>query len=333
MAEQVVLSVDALGGDNAPEAVLDGVELALDVDKDLSIVLCGPADVVEHFAQTHDRCLSYPTTQIIEMDEHPAQAVKTKKDSSLVVGCRLVKEGRSQGFFSAGSTGACLTAATLMIGRIKGIKRPALGQVLPAYKKPTLLIDVGANSDCKPDYLVQFAQMGAIYMRSLMGVEKPDVALLNIGEEETKGNSFSQTAHALLKENVDEFVGNCEGRDLLTGDFDVVVCDGFTGNVALKCLEGSSRILFKYVKDTFMSSFKTKMGAALVQNDLVKLRGDLSPDAYGGTPLLGVNGACIVGHGSSNATAVKNGIIVGATTVRAGVCNIIALNVSRGDAS
>ncbi len=333
MAEQVILSVDALGGDDAPQVVLDGVELALEADSCLNIVLCGSADIVEPFAQTHDRCFAYPTTQTIEMSDHPAQAVKTKKDSSLVVGCRLVKEGRTQGFFSAGSTGACLSAATLVIGRIKGIKRPALGQILPGYAKPTLLIDVGANADCKPEYLVQFAQMGAIYMRSLMGVSQPRISLLNIGEEETKGNEFSQQAHALLKENIPEFVGNCEGRDLLTGEFDVIVCDGFTGNVSLKCMEGTSRILFKYVKDTFMTSLKTKMGAALVQNDLVKLRGELSPEAYGGTPLLGVNGVCIVGHGSSNASAIKNGIIVGATTVRAGVCDIIAQSVDRGDVS
>ncbi len=332
MVEPVVLSVDALGGDDAPKVVLDGVEQALAEDADLSVILCGSEQVVDPFAEEHDRCIARPTTQVIRMDEHPARAVRTKKDSSVVVGCRLVKEGRAQGFFSAGSTGACLSAATLVMGRIRGIKRPALGQIFPSYKKPTMLIDVGANADCKPEYLLQFAQMGVIYMHAIMNVDSPDVALLNIGEEETKGNALTQETYTLLRENVPEFVGNCEGRDILTGDFDVIVCDGFTGNVCLKCSEGVSRILFKYVKDTLMSSTKTKLGAALVRSDLENLRTRVSPDSFGGTPLLGVAGACIVGHGSSNATAVKNGILVSAATVRSHVSDIIAERVAGGDA-
>lgn len=324
MAESVTLAVDAMGGDRGPEVVLRGAHDALSADPDLHVVLCGPAEVVEPFAAAHDRCQAQATTQVIEMGEHPAQAVRKKKDSSIVVGCRLVKEGRAQGFFSAGSTGACLAAATLVMGRIRGVKRPALGQVIPSYAKPTLLIDVGANADCKPEYLVQFAQMGSVYAHKIMGVENPSVGLLNIGAEETKGSEFAQACHAALSGEIEQFAGNCEGGDLLAGRFDVVVCDGFTGNVCLKTIEGTSKTLFGYLKDAFMSSAKTKVGAVLLKGDLAALKAKVSPDTYGGAPLLGVKGACIVGHGSSGELAIKNGILTGATTVRAHVSEVIA---------
>lgn len=329
--ETITLTVDAMGGDFAPDVVLDGTAQALKADPGLHVVLCGPAEVVEPFAQQHERCTAQIATQVIEMGEHPAQAVRSKKDSSIVVGCRLVKEGVAQGFFSAGSTGACLSAATLVMGRIKGVKRPALGQVIPSYAKPTLMLDVGANADCRPEYLVQFAQMGVVYMRGLMGVENPQVGLVNIGEEETKGNQFAQEAHQALKASVPEFSGNCEGRDLLAGNFDVVVCDGFTGNVCLKTLEGTAATLFKYVKDALFSSTKSKIGALLAKDALGEMKTKLSPDTYGGAPLLGVKGACIVGHGSSNAFAIKNGILCAARTVRSGVSDVIAQTMAAGD--
>lgn len=329
MAEQVTLTVDAMGGDNAPEVVLDGTAQALAADADLHVILCGPADVVEPFAAAHERCTAQATTEVIEMGEHPAKAVRSKKDSSIVVGCRLVKEGRAQGFFSAGSTGACLSAATLVMGRVKGVKRPALGQVIPSYERPTLLMDVGANADCKPDYLVQFAQMGVVYMREIMGVASPRVGLLNIGSEDTKGDAFAQETHVALAKAVPEFAGNCEGGDLLMGKFDVVVTDGFTGNVCLKTIEGTSKVVFKYMKDAFLSSTKSKVGAMLLKGALSDLKGELSPDTYGGTPLLGVKGACIVGHGSSNALAIRNGVLAGAATVRSHAFELIADAVAR----
>ena len=328
MAESVTIAVDAMGGDNGAQVVLDGTAAALEADADLRVVLCGPAEVVESFAAAHERCEAQATTEVIEMGEHPANAVRKKKDSSIVVGCRLVKEGRAQGFFSAGSTGACLAAATLVMGRVRGVKRPALGQVIPSYKKPTLLVDVGANADCKPEYLVQFAQMGEVYMRKIMGVERPTVGLLNIGAEETKGSEFAQETHALMRAEVPAFAGNCEGGNLLAGDFDVVVCDGFTGNVCLKTLEGTAKTLFSYLKDAFMSSGKTKVGAVLLKGELSGLKSKVSPDTYGGTPLLGVKGACIVGHGSSGVLAIKNGILTGAATVRAHVSEIIAETIA-----
>ncbi|WP_165173420.1 phosphate acyltransferase PlsX [Adlercreutzia sp. ZJ242] len=331
MAEPVTIVVDAMGGDNGPEVVLRGTHAALEADPDLHVIVCGPADVAGPFAAAHERCRAQATTEVIEMGEHPAGAVRKKKDSSIVVGCRLVKEGAADGFFSAGSTGACLAAATLVMGRIRGVKRPALGQVIPSYSSPTLLVDVGANADCKPEYLVQFAQMGAAYARAIMGVESPRVGLLNIGAEETKGSEFAQATFEALRRDVPEFAGNCEGGNLLAGDFDVVVCDGFTGNVCLKTLEGTAKTLFSYLKDAFLSSTKSKLGAVLLKGDLSALKAKVSPDTYGGAPLLGVKGACIVGHGSSNELAVKNGILASATTVRSHVSEVIA-GVVAGDA-
>lgn len=328
MAENVIITVDAMGGDNGPEVVLDGTAQALTADPNLEVILCGPAEVVEPFAATHERCTAQATTEVIEMGEHPAKAVRSKKDSSIVVGCRLVKEGRAQGFFSAGSTGACLAAGTLVMGRIRGVKRPALGQVIPSYARPTLLMDVGANADCKPEYLVQFAQMGSVYMEKIMGVDSPKIGLLNIGSEETKGDEFAQQTFELLRAQVPNFAGNCEGGNLLAGDFDVVITDGFTGNVCLKTLEGTAKTLFKYLKDALYSSTKSKMGALLVKPELGELKKKVSPDTYGGTPLLGVKGACVVGHGSSNALAIKNGILVAASTVRSRVSEIIAETVA-----
>ncbi|MEY8460822.1 phosphate acyltransferase PlsX [Eggerthellaceae bacterium 24-137] len=333
MAELVTIAVDVMGGDRGPAVVLRGALRALEADPDLHLVLVGPAEEVEPFAAAHERATAQVATEVIEMGEHPAGAVRAKKDSSIVVGCRLVKEGAAAGFFSAGSTGACLAAATLVVGRVKGVKRPALGQVLPAYARPCLLIDVGANADCKPEYLVQFAQMGVVYMESILGVENPRVGLLNIGSEDTKGDEFAQRAHELLAASVPQFAGNCEGGNLMAGDFDVVVCDGFTGNVCLKTIEGTAKTLFKYVKDALMGSLPSKLGALLVKGDLSRLKGKLSPDTYGGTPLLGVKGAVIVGHGSSNETAIANGIAVAATTVRANVAGVIADTVARAEAA
>ena len=328
MAEKVIITVDAMGGDNGAEVVLDGTAQALAADPDLTVILCGPAEIVEPFAEKTDRCIAQATTEVIEMGEHPAKAVRSKKDSSIVVGCRLVKEGRAQGFFSAGSTGACLAAGTLVMGRIKGVKRPALGQILPSYNRPTLLMDVGANADCKPEYLVQFAQMGTVYMEAIMGVDNPRLGLLNIGSEETKGDEFAQETYELLRAQMPNFAGNCEGGNLIAGDFDLVVTDGFTGNVCLKTLEGTAKVLFKYLKDAMFSSTKAKMGALLVKPELAELKKKVSPDTYGGSPLLGVKGACVVGHGSSNALAIKNGILVAAGTVRSHVADVIAETIS-----
>lgn len=328
MPEKVTIAVDALGGDNAPGVVLDGVEQALAADEDLTVILCGPDEVVSPFAAAHDRCVAKATTEAISMGEHPAQAVRKKKDSSIVVGCRLVKEEAAQGFFSAGSTGACLAAATLVMGRAKGIARPALATVIPSPVRPVVMCDVGANADCKPEYLVQFGRMGSVYAQKMLGIEQPRAALLNIGEEEEKGSQFAQEAHKLMREKLPNFAGNAEGGDVLAANFDVFVCDGFTGNVCLKTIEGTSKVLFKTLKDIMMKSAVTKLGALTLKGGLADLKRQVSADTYGGAPLLGVKGACIVGHGSSNATAVKNGVLTSAQLVREHVSELIAQTAS-----
>lgn len=324
MSDKVTIAVDALGGDHAPDVVLEGVQQALAADADLTVILCGPDEVVTPFAAAHERCVAQPTTEFITMGEHPAQAVRKKKDSSIVVGCRLVKEGAAQGFFSAGSTGACLAAATLVMGRAKGIARPALATVIPSPVRPVVMCDVGANADCKPEYLVQFGRMGSVYTQKMLGIENPRAALLNIGEEEEKGSQFAQEAHKLMREKLPNFAGNAEGGDVLAATFDVYVCDGFTGNVCLKTIEGTSKVLFKTLKNIMMKSVATKLGALALKGGLSDLKQQVSADTYGGAPLLGVNGACIVGHGSSNPTAIKNGVLTSAKLVRERVSEIIA---------
>ncbi len=328
MSERVVIAVDVLGGDVGQTVVLPGIEQALAADPDLEVIACGPAEVVEPFAQQHDRVRAQATTEEILMGEHPVQAVRKKKDSSLVVGCRLVKEDQAQGFFSAGSTGACLAAATLVVGRIKGVARPALCTIVPSPAKPVVMCDVGANADCKPSYLVQFAQMALTYSQQIIGIKEPKVALLNIGSEEAKGSRLAQASYALLKEQVPEFIGNAEGCDLLAGQADVYVTDGFTGNVCLKTIEGVSKTLFSSVKEIMMASPVSKLGAMTLKSGLNNLKDLISADKYGGAPILGVQGACLVGHGSSNEEAIKNGVLVAARTVRLDVSGIIERTIS-----
>lgn len=327
MNDTVTIAVDALGGDTGASVVLPGVAAALAQDSHLQVILCGPADIVEPFAREHERCQAQVTTEEIAMGEHPATAVRKKRDSSLVVGCRLVKEDRAQGFFSAGSTGAVLAAGTMVVGRIKGVARPALCTVLPSPAKPVILCDCGANADCKPEYLLQFAQMASIYAKTVLGRENPRVALLNIGSEEAKGSRLAQEAHALLKDKFPDFAGNAEGNDVLAGSFDVFVTDGFTGNVCLKTIEGTARTLMGALSGVFRANPLTMLAAALVKGGLVDLKRSLSSDETGAAPLLGVRGAIMVGHGSSNEQAVKNGVLTSARVARLGVSEIIAQTI------
>lgn len=328
MSQKITVAVDAMGGDRAPQTVLDGCADALASDADLSILLVGPSDIVGPFAASHERCEAVAASEIISMGEHPANAVRRKKDSSLVVAARLVKEGRAQGFFSAGSTGACLAAATLVMGRIKGVARPMLATIVPSPAKPVLLCDIGANADCKPEYLVQFAQMAAIYMQQVMGVADPQVCQLNIGEEDTKGSALAQESFAALSE-LPFFAGNGEGCDILAGKYDVFVTDGFTGNVCLKTIEGTAKTLLKEIKAAMTASTKNKIGAALLQKDVKALAARLSSDTYGGAPLLGVKAACLVGHGSSNALAIRNGVAYTADIARRDVPGLISQAITQ----
>ncbi len=311
------LVVDAMGGDNAPEVVLEGTAAALAANPQLEVVLTGPAEVVEPFAAQHERAHAHPTTEVIEMGDHPAESVRKKKDSSIVVGCRLVKEGQADGFFSAGSTGGCMAAATLVMGRLKGVKRPALVSNIPAPGSKVVLCDLGANADCKPEYLVQFAEMGRVYAQVVLGIEEPAIGLLNIGEEETKGSQFAIETHQLMREKTRGFAGNAEGKDIAGGPFDVIVTDGFTGNVALKTYEGVGKALLGGLKGIFTQNAATKLAAVACKGGIADLKGQVSADAYGGAQLLGVKGVCMIGHGNSNAEAIYNGILTSAHAVEA----------------
>lgn len=330
-ATTITIAVDAVGGDFAPAAVLEGVTAALAADHGLRVLLVGPSEVVAPYAAAHERVEAVVATEAIAMDEHPAAAVRAKKDSSIVVGARLVKEGRADGFFSAGNTGAMMAASTLVIGRIRGVQRPAIATVIPTAGPPCVLVDVGANADCKPEHLLQFAQMGAAYARTTLGVPEPRIGLLNIGEEESKGSQLAQDAHVLLKA-VPGFIGNVEGRDIPAGNADVVVTDGFTGNVALKLMEGMSRQLLGQFKAAMLSSPVNKVAAAVLKPSLDALRDKLDPDAHGAAPLLGVAGLALIGHGTSGPKAVAAALRVGATAVRGGLTDGIAAALSAGDA-
>ena len=314
--DEVKVVVDAMGGDDAPGVVLEGVDQAVAQDPSLTVILTGPEDVIVPFAAQHGNVIAHPTTEVIGMGEHPAEAVRRKKDSSIVVGCRLVKDGEAGGFFSAGSTGACMSAATLVIGRIKGVKRPAIATVLPSPVAKVVFADMGANADCKPDYLVQFARMARVYAQVTLGIDNPSVGLLNIGEEETKGSEFAQECHRLMKEHVPNFRGNAEGRALALGGFDVIVTDGFTGNVALKVYEGVGMALLAGLKETIYSTMKSKIGGLLIKDALSKFKDELSADKYGGAQLLGCKGVCLIGHGSSNAQAICSGVLATADAIR-----------------
>ena len=314
--DEVKVAVDAMGGDDAPGVVLEGVGQAVAQDPSLTVILTGPEDVIVPFAAQHGNVIAHPTTEVIGMGEHPAEAVRRKKDSSIVVGCRLVKDGEAGGFFSAGSTGACMSAATLVIGRIKGVKRPAIATVLPSPVAKVVFADMGANADCKPEYLVQFARMARVYAQVTLGIDNPSVGLLNIGEEETKGSEFAQECHRLMKEHVPNFRGNAEGRALALGGFDVIVTDGFTGNVALKVYEGVGMALLAGLKETIYSTTKSKIGGLLIKDALSKFKDELSADKYGGAQLLGCKGVCLIGHGSSNAQAICSGVLATADAIR-----------------
>lgn len=314
-SKPVVVCVDVMGGDEPPEVVLAGIQAALAADPALSVVAVGPSEVVEPFCASHERCSAHAASQVIGMDEHPTQAIRQKRDASIPVGCKLVRSGEAQGFFSAGSTGACMAAATLMIGRAPGIDRPALCTILPG-KRPCVLLDLGATADCKPANLVQFAHMGISYAQVVLGVEMPRVALLNIGSEDTKGSLEAQARFAALKEQVPAFVGNAEGSDLFSGRFDVIVTDGFTGNIALKTMEGTAKFLLSSIKDAASASLRGKLGGALLLPGLRSLKRDMSGDEYGGALLLGVAGVVAIGHGATSPDAVKNGTLVVADAIR-----------------
>jgi glycerol-3-phosphate acyltransferase PlsX len=292
----------------------------LDADGELSVLVAGDDKVVSPFCEATDRATALVTTEVIGMGEHPAEAVRAKRDSSIVRGCKAVAAGEAEAFFSAGSTGAILTAATLNVGRVKGIKRPALAIALPGIDgHETAFVDLGANADCRPEMIVQFAQMGIAFAHVVLGCPDPKVALLSNGAEATKGNEATLAYHAALDAADIGFVGNCEGCDLLMGDFDVIVCDGFCGNVALKTIEGTAKFMAARLKAAARQSPRSAMGGLLVKPAMAEVASSLSGDYYGGATLLGLKAPVLVGHGATNEEAIKNGTLAAARVVRGGL--------------
>ena len=310
--------VDAMGGDNAPEAIVQG---ALEAGRlhDVEIILVGrTTEILRAVEACGEKTLPSgveirDASEVVEIEDDPATAFKRKKDSSLTVGLTLLKEGAGDAFVSAGSTGALLAGATLLVKRIRGIRRAAMGPVLPTATGKMLLCDCGANAECTAEYLLQFAYLGSYYAKRVLGIEAPRVALLNIGAEASKGDALRHEAYAVLKEAGDagriHFVGHLEAGEAMMGGADVVVADGFSGNIMLKSLEGTAKFLMKELKKMFLSSARTKLAAGLVKGDLAEMKKLLDPSEVGGTPFLGISRPVIKAHGSSDARAIRNAIL------------------------
>ena len=314
MSELVRVAVDAMGGDNAPEAVVQGVVDALNASKEIEVLLVGDQKTVEKClagAQyDKERLQVIHASEVITNNEAPTVAIKKKKDSSIVVSQRLVREGKADAFVSAGSTGAVLVGSQVLIGHIRGIERPALAPLIPTTKGFSLLIDCGANVDAKPSNLVQFAKMGSIYMEHVVGIKNPRVGIVNIGAEEEKGNALVKETFPLLKQCTDiNFTGSIEAREIPHGGADVIVCEAFTGNVILKLYEGTGAALISMVKKGMMSSLRSKIGALLVKPALKETLKAFDASQYGGAPMLGLKGLVVKTHGSSKSTEVCNSII------------------------
>ena len=308
-----IIALDAMGGDNAPEAIVSGGVAALRNFPDIRLLLCGPQARLENLLKdagdVRERIEILSADDTISMDEPPMLAVRRKVNSSLVQAMIAVRDGRAGAVVSAGSTGAVLAGGMLRIGRIPGVERPALAPVLPGAKKPFLLIDCGANVDCQPKYLLQFGLMGSVYMKSVMGVSDPAVGLVNIGVEEEKGNKLTKETYQLMKrQTVYRFAGNCEAREIPSGDFDVVVTDGFAGNVILKYTEGIVGTVTGMLKRRMLETKRTKLGAALAKPAFRAFKKDMDYNAVGGAPMLGVQGAVVKAHGSSGDVAIMNAI-------------------------
>jgi glycerol-3-phosphate acyltransferase PlsX len=328
------IAVDAMGGDRAPGVVVEGaVQAARDFG--LELVLVGQRGAVQAELDKHDttglRLTLQHASQVIEMHEHPAAAVKAKKDCSMVVGMELLKRQECDAFFTAGNSGGALAAALFRLGRIRGIKRPAISTIFPSQTPQgyCFLLDIGANTDCKPEYLLQFANMGSIYADRVLGVPNPRVAILSNGEEEGKGNQLVQETVPLLKASTLNFVGNAEGKDIPWGLADVVVTDGFTGNVVIKLSQGVAKFLMDLLKEEITGSSVSKVGGLLAKPAFDEVRRRLDYREYGGAPLLGVDGVVIIGHGRSDTKAIRNGIRLAAQAVENGVLEAIKQGIAR----
>jgi len=322
------IAVDAMGGDNAPGQILDGAaQAANEYVIDISVV--GLPGAVQPLLERHPKLTLVPCTQVIGMDEHPAQAVRSKPDSSMNVCARLCRDGHADGWISAGNSGAIMATALFVQGRIRGVERPALGSIIPTQDGFAYFLDVGANVDSKPEYLVQFAAMGAVYAREMMGRAEPRVGLLSNGEEEGKGDELVRETAKRLKGTLRGFIGNVEPKDLYAAKADVVVADGFVGNVAIKMAEATAEFLFRNLRDEIPKTTTGKVGGLLIRGQVRQLRARIDWREFGGAPLLGINGIAVIAHGRSDARAIMNAIRVTREAVDAQLVGKIRAEVGR----
>lgn len=320
------IALDAMGGDQAPEKIVKGAIKACELYDDVKIILVGkPVSIKKELTVENNNIEIYETSQVIGMNEPPTQSIRRKKDSSIIKGMELVKEKKADAFISAGNTGAVMAASLFKLGRIKGIKRPSILVNFPAINGETIVMDNGANADCKPEQLLQFAIMGQIYAKNIGGIKQPRTGLLSIGEEKEKGNQLVKETYVLLEKDnrLDNFIGNVEGRDIFTGSCDLVICDGFVGNVILKTTEGVATLMFDLLKKSFSKNIRSKLGALLLKPYLKSIKEKADYRQYGGAPLLGVNGVVIISHGNSDDIAIMNAIKAARNTIKENIVGLI----------
>jgi glycerol-3-phosphate acyltransferase PlsX len=317
----IKIAFDAMGGDHAPKETIRGACLAIKESPEIEIIFVGKEDVIQKeiasiLPNSHPRIKIHHASEIVDMGEPPAQAFRKKKNSSIHVGLNLVKSGEADAFISAGNTGAVMATATILLGKIQNVDRPAIATVLPSQKGGVICLDMGSSVDCRPNHLFQFALMGSFYSKLVLGIENPRVGLLSIGEEEDKGNALTLATYPLLKESNLNFIGNIEGKDILSNTADVIVCDGFIGNSILKFGEGVVKLFFNFFKTEFKGSILSKIGLICLTPALKRFKKRFDYEEFGGAPLLGVNKVVIIAHGKSSAKAIKNAILCAEHSVK-----------------
>jgi phosphate acyltransferase len=327
------IALDAMGGDYAPAVNIDGTLDTISDFPDIHIILVGDESVLQQELKgkrySSDRITLLHASQTVGMDESPSAAIRKKKDSSIRKGIELVKSGDADAFVSAGHSGVVMGTALLCLGTSDMVDRPAIAAIMPTLKAPFVLIDAGANIHCKPKNLLQFALMGNTYCRVILGRTEPRIALMSTGEEDTKGNELTKETYKLLKEADINFIGNIDGKDIFTGNIDVIVCDGFTGNVILKTSEGLADTLIKMLKREVANLTSGRIGYLLIKPALKNFKKKTDYDEYGGAPLLGINGTCIISHGRSTAKAIRNAIRVASDFAEKRVCEIISSTIEK----